>query len=122
MTLTLVLVSLLVVITPFGVIPDVFGQRINLDHIQSLADELINTMQEGAILEVIDEYQKETGEYNISGLSIDHILNKIQQWYDTTEPKPEMTKEVIIDKYKEIINNPPPQPTLDERLDGLFNN
>lgn len=121
--MTLILVFVLVVIIPFSIIPSIFGQgQAGFDRIKRLADELKNTARQSVILEVIDEYQKETGEYNISWLSIDQIINKIQQWYDTTEPKPEMTKEVIIDKYKEIINSPPPQSKLDERLDLLFNN
>ena len=112
-----------IVLVLFYNIPSVFGQNFNdFERLKRLADEIKNTIQEDAILDVLIEYQKETGEFNTSGLSIDQILNEIQQWYDTTEPKPKMTKEVIINKYLEIVANAPPPETIDDKLNRVFNN
>ena len=53
------------------------------------------------------------------------MADKIFDWYNqTTEPKPKITEQVLIDKYLEIVAQdpePPYRPTLDDKLNEVFN-
>jgi len=99
-----------------GAVPCVFGQT-GFNNIDRKLDELKRL----EIRKVILDYQKETGDYNPTWLTNERIANEVFGWYESTDPQPKITQQVIIDKYKEIINNAPPEPTVDETLGALFN-
>lgn len=111
-----IFVSLIIVAVLFSYFNTAFGQT-GFNDIDRMVDELKRL----EILKVILDYQNESGEYNTTWLTNERIANEIFGWYKITDPQPEITEQVIIDKYKETINNPPPEPTIDERLDALFN-
>lgn len=113
--ITLVSSAVILVVT-LSIVPNVFGQT-GFNHIDRMVDELKRL----EILKVILEYQSETGDYNPTWLTNERIANEIFGWYKITDPQPKITEQVIIGKYKEIINNVPPEPTIDEKLDALFN-
>lgn len=98
-----------------------FDPQAAMDKLSGIQDKVDNE-KKALITTIIEEYQ--LAEPNPTNLTNGEITEKIWEWYTAPlyvgQHAPEISKETLIQKYLDIIEHDP-GPTIEERIDSIFN-